>query len=351
MINCARYVSNGRDVFYPHPWLRNGHVMTIVSNFAARKFTSLDQTPVVSRLFDVGEDSSVLGQCHWQSDGGRHPTILIVHGLEGSAERSYVRGTAEKAWSAGFNVVRMNMRNCGNTEHLSPTLYDSGLSRDLARVAQGILEELKNPDAGIFVIGFSMGGNQALKLAGEVGHSPPSWLKGIVAISPALDLAACSVAIHRGFNRVYEMRFLHSLLRRMRRKARVYPERYDLSGLWSVRSLRDFDEVFTGPCQGYGNADEYYAKASAIRVADRISVPTMIIQARDDPFVPFACLNHPFIRNNPHIRLIMSQHGGHVGFIGCDGSRRNGEDRFWAENRAVEFCREQWKLMSSSGGH
>ena len=312
--------------------------MTIANNFWLRRFPVLDRAPVERRLFDVGEQSQILAFCHWQKERASCATILVVHGLEGSAERGYAKGTAEKAWRAGFNVVRMNVRNCGDTEHLSPTLYDSGLSRDLSRVAEGIVESTQSSNAAIFMVGFSMGGNQALKLAGEAGDHPPPWLKGVVAVSPALDLAACAAAIHRGFNQVYERRFLFSLLRRMKTKARLYPGRFDLSRRRSVRSLRDFDEVFTGPYQGYGNADQYYAKASAIRVVDQIRVPTLIIQAKDDPFVPYECLRHPSIQNNPAIRLLITETGGHVGFRAADHAG-NGEDPYWAENRAVEFCR------------
>lgn len=323
--------------FHPYPLLRNRHVMTIVTNFWKRSFPHLQRAPKESRLVDVGEESKVLAQCHWQQGRSYCATVLIVHGLEGSAERFYVLGAAEKAWRAGFNVVRMNVRNCGDTEHLSATLYDSGLSRDLKSVAEAILAELKHAHAKMFLLGFSMGGNQALKLAGELGEDARPWLKGIVAISPALDLAACAETIHRGFNRVYEWRFLFSLLRRMKKKTQLFPGRFDLSRSKSVRTLRDFDEVFTGPYQGYGNADQYYAKASAVRVIDSIRVPTLIIHAQDDPFVPYACLAHPAIQNNPQVRLLTPEYGGHVGFVASKNSNSRGEDRYWAENRAIEF--------------
>ncbi len=325
--------------FQPPWFLRQGHVMTIANNFWPRRFPILDGAPVEQRLFDVGEESRVLTFCHWQKDRSEKPTVLIVHGLEGSAERGYAKGVAEKAWVAGFNAVRMNMRNCGDTEHLSPTLYDLGLSRDLVSVSGTIFEELKNPAAKIFVIGFSMGGNQALKMAGEMGDRPAYWLKGVVAISPALDLAACAAAIHRGFNRVYEQRFLFSLMRRMKKKARLFPHRFHLDPRRRIRSLRDFDEVFTGPYQGYGDADRYYALASAVRAAHQIRVPALIIQAKDDPFVPWQCLNHPGIRNNPHIRLLITDHGGHVGFRAARNGHLDRGDAYWAEHQAVDFCR------------
>lgn len=334
--------------FRPHPLLRNRHAMTIVNNFLWRRFRVLDQTPCEDRLFDVGEESKVLARCHWQKDRSNRPTALLIHGLEGSADRAYSKGTAEKAWQAGFNIVRMNVRNCGDTEHLSATLYDMGLSRDLGNVGALLDAELGHPASGIFFVGFSMGGNQALKYAGEMGEQVPRWLKGIVAVSPPIELAPCADLIHRGFNRVYEKRFLFSLLRRIRRKNQLFPGKYDLSRIQTIKSLRNYDDEFVGPYQGYGTADQYYFKASAIRVVDRIRVPSLIIQAKDDPLVPVDCLQQPCVENNPFVRILLTEHGGHVGFVeGRSAQRRRlgDEDRFWAENRAVEFCRE---LVESS---
>jgi len=329
--------------FRPHPLLRNRHVMTIANNFLWRRFPVLDRAPCEARLFDVGEDSKVLAKCHWQADRLHRPTILLIHGLEGSADRAYAKGTAQKVWQAGFNVVRMNVRNCGDTEHFSTTLYDMGLSRDLGKVGALLDDELEQPASGIFFIGFSMGGNQALKYAGEMGEQVSRWLKGVVAISPPIDLAPCADMIHQGFNRVYEKRFLFSLLRRIRRKDRLFPGKFDLSKIHAIKSLRNYDDVFVGPYQGYGTADQYYFKASAIRRIDRIRVPTLIIQAEDDPLVPVDRLRQPLVENNPFIRVLVTPRGGHIGFV--EGRppkwrRPNGEDRFWAENRAVEFCRK-----------
>ncbi|MDD5542297.1 MAG: alpha/beta fold hydrolase [Acidobacteriia bacterium] len=328
--------------FQPHPLLRNRHAMTIVNNFLWRRFPVLDQAPCESRMIEVGEESKVLIQCHWQKDRSNHPTALLVHGLEGSADRAYSKGTGEKAWQAGFNVVRMNVRNCGDTEHLSTTLYDMGLSRDLGTVGMILDAELGHPVPGIFLIGFSMGGNQALKYAGEMGEQAPSWLKGLVAVSPPIELAPCADSIHQGFNRIYEKRFLFSLLRRIRRKNRLFPGRFDLSKIHTIQSLRNYDDIFVGPYQGYGTADQYYFKASAMRVMDRIRVPTLIVQAKDDPLVPVDFLRQPCVKDNPFIQILLAARGGHVGFVEGGGPRpehRRNEDRFWAENRAVEFCR------------
>src|SRR5581483_9510807 len=152
-------------------------------------------------------------------------TVVIVHGLEGSSESAYVIGTANKAWDAGMNVVRMNIRNCGGTERLCPTLYHSGLSADVGEVARTVIatEHLES----IALVGFSMGGNQVLKLAGEWGADAPPQLRAVAAVSPGVDLGASADAIHRWTNRIYEWNFLWNLKRSVRRKALAFPGKFD----------------------------------------------------------------------------------------------------------------------------
>lgn len=243
-------------------------------------------------------------------------------------------GTSEKAYNAGFNVVRLNLRNCGNTEHLTPTLYHAGLSSDL----RAILRELIEQDnlSQIFVIGFSMGGNISLKLAGEEANQIPPELAGVCAVSPTIDLSSCVDAIEWRSNRLYKYSFLRSMKNRIRRKRKLFPELYDTKGLSRIRRLRDFDERYTSVGGGFNNAEEYYQHASSFRVIRQIKTPTLMIHAQDDPFVPFYPCRDPSITENPYIVFLAPEHGGHVGFVGADA---NGEDRFWMENRVVEFCK------------
>lgn len=286
----------------------------------------------VARHFDVAADARVLAHCHWHAQPARHPTLLLLHGLEGSSEAHYIRGTAEKAWTRGFNVVRLNQRNCGGTEHLSAGLYHSGLTHDPVFV----IEELVARDGlpHIAVGGFSLGGNLALKLAGDMSERAPRELGSVTAICPVMDLTACVDALERRSNRLYEWNFLRNLRGRMKRKAAAWPDRYDLAALRSVRSVRGFDEAYTAPHHGFRDAADYYHRASAMRVIDRVRVPTLIITAEDDPFVPTAAFRDPLVATNPAITTIITPHGGHCAFV---GRRAAGFDGYWAEQMIVAF--------------
>ncbi len=274
------------------------------------------------RLFATEPGVQVLGRCHWQRPGA--PVALLVHGLEGSSESNYVLRMARALLDAGFNVVRLNVRTCGGTEHLAPTLYHSGLTVDL----RSVIEQLK--DQSVFVIGFSMGGNQALKLAGEWGEAAPSHLRCVCSISAPIDLAACARRLGEPRNRVYELHFLQRLKARLRRKALLTPERFSTAALPRVRTIIDFDHHVTAPAFGFRDAWDYYEQSSARRYLDRVRVPTLLIQARDDPFVPFDCYRLP---ENSALQLLATDHGGHVGFLS------RGPVRHWAAKQVMRFCK------------
>jgi hypothetical protein len=307
------------------------------------------------RFFDVASDARVVADCHWQPRPWEHPTILALHGLNGSSDAHYMRGLAAKAFARGMNVVRLNQRNCGGTEHLSAGLFHSGLTSDAARV----IHELTHVDRlpAVAVAGYSLGGNLALKLAGEYGPHPPPQLIACAAVSPIIEIEPCVAALERRGNALYDWNFVRDLKRRIRRKAQHRPGAFDLSMLGSVHSVRAFDETYTAPHFGFRNASDYYHRASAMRVVHRITVPTLIITAEDDPFVPTFPFHDPKVTSNPHIELRVCQHGGHCGFIGKDsrGSReasereasdreasdREDDDGYWAEGQIVRFIQRQ----------
>jgi predicted alpha/beta-fold hydrolase len=325
--------------FIPLGWLRNAHAMTIAANFWPRAVPMLRKS--VPRLFEIEPGTRVRGECHWQRDTQEHPTLVLLHGLEGSCESKYMLGTAEKAWIAGFNVVRLNQRNCGGTERLSSTLYHSGLSCDIRAVVLELIERDGLPE--IFAAGFSMGGNLVLKMAGDMGSSAPLELRAVVAVNPAFDLASCADALAAPRNFIYEHHFVTRLKRRMRYKASLFPELYELralAGFRRIRTVRDFDDVVTAHYCGFEDASDYYARSSASRVISEIRVPTLIMTAKDDPFVPFEPFQNPAIQGNPQITLIATEHGGHCAFI----SQENGGERFWAEARIMEFCKGKSEL-------
>ena len=309
--------------------------MTIGGAFVRRRFARLPAS--VPRLFDVEPGTQIRGDCHWQPNPSAHPTLLLLHGLEGSSDSAYMLGTAEKAFVAGFNAIRLNQRNCGGTERLTRTLYHSGRSADFRAIAVELIERDRLPV--IFFAGFSMGGNLILKMAGEFGDSAPAELRGIVAVAPCLDLAACSDALGERRNFLYNHHFVKNLKRRMRYKASLFPDVYAANGLMShlgrVHNVRQFDDAITAPFCGFQDAADYYQQSSATSFMGAIGVPTLIIAAQDDPFVPFEIFQIPELRENPNIQLIAPRHGGHCTFI----SRESGNERFWCEARIVEFCR------------
>ena len=327
----------GAFPFVAPPGMGNGHLMTILGSLRWRRFPVLESSmPLERRTFVTEPETAVVACCHWQPERRQHPTVLIVHGLEGSADASYVCGTAGKPWQAGWNVLRYNVRGCGGTAHLAPQLYHSGLTTDLRSVVTELVEGDGLP--GVSLVGFSMGGNQVLKLAGELGEEGPRLLRAVCAISPPIDLASCSRAIAEPRNWIYEARFLRSLRRTIQEKDRLFPGRYDLGPLPHIRHLWEWDNHFQ-PYHGFKDAWDYYARASSLPWIPAIQVPALIIHAQDDPFIPFAPFQDPRLRKNRRVRLLAPRQGGHVAFCG----RRQGDpDRAWAENRAVEFL-QSWR--------
>jgi predicted alpha/beta-fold hydrolase len=334
----VRRVFAGKS-FKSHRLFQNGHAQTIAAYAWPRGFRFHSEADE-ERYFEVAPGVKVLAHCRWQANRHEHPTIVAWHGIEGSSASVYMLATAEKSFREGFNVVRVNFRNCGGTEHLTPTLYHGGLSEDLRAVVLELLQ--KDRLSRLLLVGFSLGGNLVLKLAGEFGDDPPEQILGVCAVSPSIDLTASADLILKRSNWIYQQDFVRRLKKRMRTKHKLYPDLYDISGLSQVRTLREFDERFTAPANGFADAADYYYRASSLRVAAQIRIPTLIIHAEDDPFIPIAPLRDPAIANNPYILLLAPKQGGHVAFIAAD--KGDDPDRFWAENRVIEFC----KLASES---
>ncbi|HXE80730.1 MAG TPA: alpha/beta fold hydrolase [Vicinamibacterales bacterium] len=317
--------------FVPRRRLRNGHVMTIFTWARRRRFPRLPAPE--RRVFEVDARARVVGLCHWQADRTAHPGLLLLHGLEGSSDAHYMAGIADKAFAAGFNVVRLNQRNCGGTEHLSETLYHSGLTSDPIAV----LREMRDREGirSLAVAGYSLGGNLALKLAGELSEGGFSELHAVAAVSPTMDLERCVRALERPANVAYQWNFVRNLKARMRRKARLFPDRYSTEPLRRIRTVREFDEVYTAPHFGFRDASDYYYRASALRVVHAIRVPTLILTAADDPFVPSETFSDPAVTGNPRITVRVTSHGGHCAFLTAPGED---DDGYWAERTLVAFA-------------
>lgn len=298
------------------PLVAHPHVNTTLSRYWPLRLEAGEE-----RRFSTEAGVTVVGRLHRHHPAG--PLMLVVHGLEGSIDSNYMKWMTRAALGAGFDVLRLNVRNCGGTDHLSPTLYHSGLTADL----RAVVEQLR--ERPLVLVGFSMSGNQALKLAGEWGALAPPHLAAVCAISAPIDLAACARRIAEPQNRFYERIFLKDLGARVERKARLQPERFSTEPLAQVRTIIDFDHYITAPAFGFRDAWDYYRQSSAAPHLEAIRVPALIIQAKDDPLIPFESFRQP---ENPAVRLLATDHGGHVGFVA------RGRPRFWAAAQVVRFC-------------
>jgi len=307
------------------PLFRNPHWQTVAGHLWKRDGGEA-RFPIERRLFQTEPDVQVLVESQRPYGPGVPPgpgEIVMVHGLEGSGEAGYMRSLSAAALGAGFAAHRFHMRTCGGTERLCRTLYHAGLTSDLLAVLRQLRGEGRAP---AFLVGFSLGGNVVLKLAGEMGESARPLVRGVCAVSTPLDLAVCARRIAQPANRLYERRFVRRMTARL-----CATGRYQKRNFRGLRSVMDIDDRITAPSFGFGGAADYYRTQSAIRYLDGIRLPVLLIQAMDDTLVPFDIFTSGAVRANPWIELMASENGGHLGFIG----RR--PHRFWADDAIMEW--------------
>jgi uncharacterized protein len=318
------------------PYFRNPHLLTIAGNYWHRELDEI-RFPIKNKLFETEPGVQVL--VHSQEPVGELVAqLILVHGLEGSSAAGYARSLAQAALEAGCATHRFNMRSCGGTEHLSGrTLYHSGQTADLLAVIRQLPRS-----APIFLAGFSLGGNVVLKLAGELGATASELIAGVMAASTPIDLAACVRQLDKPSNLIYARRFVTRLKERIRAKERHTPGLFDLATLDLVRTIYDFDDRFTAQAFGFGTADNYYATQSSNQYLERIRVLTLVVQAKDDPLIPFAIYDNPAFSTNPNLRLVAVEHGGHLGFISKT------KPRFWLDQVLVNWVLEVRNKLPSA---
>jgi uncharacterized protein len=317
------------------PLFRNPHLLTIAGNFWPRKINER-RFPCARKEYRIDAVTRILVLEH-QPSGPPKGQIVLLHGLEGSASAGYIQSFAQEALIHGFGVHRANFRTCGGTEKTCETSYHSGLTSD----TRSILQEIAARELGpIFLVGFSLGGNVALKLTGELGQT--SLIAGTCAVSTPIELATCVRCIDKPSNRLYLRRFLERLRSRIRRKSAMSPHLYSTTDLDNVKTIWEFDDRFTAPLFGFGTAANYYATQSAVRYLDAIRIPTLVVCSKDDPLVPFEIYDHPAFRSNPALTLVATEHGGHLGFL----SRR--PPRFWLDRVVLEWIGARSSLTSGA---
>ncbi|MFY0662999.1 MAG: alpha/beta fold hydrolase [Natronospirillum sp.] len=294
-------------------WLPGGHLQTIIPSVFRR--LSLTSEPVEIPLPDG--DRLVADYYPTAFPAAETPLVVIAHGLEGNSQQAYVQGLARAAQNAGFAALAWNFRGCGRADNLTHKVYYAGCSEDLDEVIRwGAIQGHKR----MHLSGYSMGANVTLKWLGEQGSN--AHVRGVhsaaVASAP-VDLSGCADALARPANVIYRRRFVKDLSARLRNKARQYPEHFDLSLLQTVRSVRDFDDAYTGPLQGFRGAQDYYEACSAQRFMWDIQVPTLVLNALNDPFLSSSCFPLTRAKEHAFVHFEAPRSGGHVGFRGQPG--------------------------------
>jgi len=325
--------------FRPHPLLRGGHAQTLAGVYWPAPLAPYSARQ--HRLLLADGDRIVLHDdcpASWVQ-GDR--TALLIHGLAGSHASGYMCRIAHKLSAAGIRAFRMDLRGCGAGLGLARMPYHSGRSEDAAAA----LDEIARlaPDSPATLLGFSLGANMTLKLLGELGAERCGNLDSALAVCPPVDLAACSRRISRGSGRIYDRFFLKLLLGQVSAASALAPHEPHLKLRAKPRSLWEFDDRFTAAVCGFGSADNYYREASSAQFVPRIQLPTLIIAARDDPMIPHETLEQ--LDRPSCVRLHLTSHGGHLGFVARRGIDR---DRRWIDWRAVEWVQAQSRKLAQT---
>jgi uncharacterized protein len=306
-------------------WLPNGHFQSIFPALF-RKIRSIAYT----RERIITPDDDFLDLDWATTSKASRGLVILSHGLEGDSQRQYILGMVRALTRQGYDCLAWNYRSCGGEMNKQVRFYHSGATDDLDLVVQHALHK---GFTTLYLMGFSLGGNLTLKYLGERGHQLAAEIKKAVVFSVPMDLLACSRAIEKPENRVYLRRFLSSLKPKVTAKARVHPQHISLEPYSRVKSFYDFDHLYTAALHGFEGAEDYYARNSSKHFVEHIAIPTLIINALNDPLVPAASLPQDLIARLPHVWLELTEAGGHCGFRPSQPVR----DLYWSEKRALEF--------------
>ncbi|MFQ5704292.1 MAG: hydrolase [Gemmatimonadales bacterium] len=318
------------DTFRPAWWLRGPHAQTL----GARMLRSRSGIALERERIELPDgDFLDLDWAHCVTDGvtADGPLVVVLHGLEGCARSNYALELYRTLGAHGLRAVGLNFRSCSGEPNRLPRMYHSGETGDIASTLE--LLAGRNGTAPLGIVGVSLGGNALLKYLGERGGTRKTRVTAAVAVSVPYDLAAGSDHIERGFSKFYRMYLVHRLRKKILAKSTILEGHIDVGKALRARTFREFDDRATAPLHGFKDADDYYARSSASHYLGRIDVPTLLIHALDDPFLPAGSLPIYEAKQNPHIEISISERGGHIGFV----SGKPWAPVFWAEQRAAEF--------------
>ncbi|MDD5200773.1 MAG: alpha/beta fold hydrolase [Terrimicrobiaceae bacterium] len=305
-------------------WLRSGHAQTIFAGVFRR-------VPWITRERErIATPDGDFLDLDWNRTHRAARVAIVSHGLEGESRNACVQGMAAALHRAGWDVLAWNFRGCGGEPNRLLRSYHSGATEDLQAVIGHALAGGQYARAAL--VGFSLGGNLTLKYLGDLGATVDFRVDRAVTFSAPCDLAASSVRLESQANRIYMGRFLRGLRAKIREKMRRFPGELTDAGLDAMRTFREFDGAYTAPLHGFRSAEDYWARASSRPVLDRIAIPTLLVNARNDPFLPAACFPEEAARASAHFHLEAPRGGGHIGFVSF-----NARNEYWSETRAVAF--------------
>ncbi|PSQ70369.1 MAG: alpha/beta hydrolase [Bacteroidetes bacterium QH_1_64_81] len=313
------------STYTPPPLLDGGHRQTLYASLFRRVQFAYD----CRERIDTPDDDFLDLDWAWADAREAHRVAILTHGLEGSADRKYMRGMAQAFVRRGWDVCALNLRGCSGETNRQAVTYHSGKTDDLALVVDHVLDV---GYASVALVGFSLGGNLTLKYLGERGAQVDDRIRGAVALSAPVELDASADRIDRWSNWHYIQYFLRSLRQKMRVKAEQHPDRVSTEALRTITTLRGFDDAYTAPLHGFRDADDYYRRASSKPVLSKIAVPTLLLNAANDPFLPPACYPYSIARNHARLTLEVPESGGHGGFVAF-----NDAGTYWSEHRTTSF--------------
>ena len=310
-----------KSTYNPPFWSFNGHFDTIYP--ALFRQVKLNEIPKEITLSTYDDDMFDIDYY----DNSSTKTIILSHGLEGNSKRPYVRGMAKKFYLNGWNVIAWNYRGCNGKMNNSIKSYHSGFTEDL----EVVIKYADRPGVNhISLIGFSLGGNLSLRYLGT-SQEVNQKIKSAVVFSVPLDLHHSSLQIGKNSNILYTKRFLRTLKKKVKEKANYF-QGIDVAALHEIKDLKTFDDRFTAPIHGYMDALDYYKSCSAVFILNEIKIPTLIINALNDPFLPKECYPFTLLEKHSFVHLETPENGGHVGFYA-----KNGNGAYWSEDRAYQF--------------
>ncbi|WP_215237376.1 YheT family hydrolase [Dyadobacter helix] len=319
------------DTHIPPYWLPNGHFQSIYpALFRKIEDVFYERERINTPDEDFLDLDWALNQ--QKADIVGTPLVILSHGLEGSTSSQYVLGMTRLMTRSGYDCLAWNFRSCSGEMNKASRFYHSGATEDLDLVVQ---YAIKKGYRSVYLIGFSLGGNLTLKYLGEQGSELPSEIRKALVFSAPMDLKACSMAMIQPRNRVYMHRFLKSLRPKVDEKARLFPDKIDIKSGRFVKTLYDFDHIYTAPIHGFRDADDYYAQCSSMHFVENIGIETLIVNSENDPIVPIASLPSDVIARHDKVFLESPAQGGHCGFR---PSVLSG-GIYWSEQRALDFLR------------